>query len=138
MERVDREQLESRLRQGVPGEMEPPAWVRTRVMSRIEGMPQDGSAKRPSRVSRFGAGVLGAGVLAVIALGVVLWQSPTVVDDTGWESPDPVTMNLLFSTKIRTPTLLQDEAELIRGDVVQLTGLVRVPLSKLSDAVRPN
>ena len=138
MERVDRKQVEDRLRADVPGEVEPPAWVRTRVMSWIEDAPQDGSANLPWRVSRFGAGVLGAGVLAVIAFGVVLWQTPTVVDDAGWESSGPVTMNLLFSTKIRTPTLLQDEARRIQDDVVQLTSLVRVPFGKLSGAIWQN
>lgn len=127
--------IEDRLRRDVPGEVEAPAWVRTRVMSRVEDEPQTGSVDLPSRVSRLMAGALGAASLAVIALGIVLWQSPTVADDSGWESTGPVPLDLSFTTKISTPTLLQDEAKRIQDDMVQLTSVVRVPLSKLREAV---
>jgi hypothetical protein len=136
MKRARTQHVEDRLRSGVPGDVEPPAWIRTRVISRIEDEPQNGSIDLPTRVSRLTAGVLGAASLAVIALGVVLWQTPTVADDSGWESTQAVTLDLSFPTKISTPTLLQDEAKRIQDDFVHLAGVVRVPLSKLNSAVK--
>lgn len=131
------ERVEDRLRQSVPGDVEPPAWVRTRVMSRVEDELQTGTVDLPTRVSRLTAGVLGAASLAVIALGVVIWQSPTVTDETdGWESTRPMAINLPLPTKISTPTLLQDEAKRIQDDFVHLAGVIRVPLSKLNNAVK--
>lgn len=130
MKRID---VEQELREQRPGETESPAWIRTRVLSRVESEPQLGSR---SRVSRLGAGVIGGAALAALALSIVLWPASHTVPDTEWTNAQTVKIDLALSDRLPTTNPLSTEARRLREDMVQITSLVSVPIRKLNDAMK--
>lgn len=137
MNRVEAQDIETRLRSQKPGAMEAPAWVRTRV---IASMDADQS-ERVSHVTggRFLPFAVGTGVLAALALGAALWVlpvQPKSVDD-GWQSHDTVKISLPDSIRVPGLDALEKEAESVREDFVDLLGVIRVPVAKLTEASKP-
>lgn len=130
MERVD---IESRLRGQNPAEIEPPGWVRTRVMSRVGSEPQAGGQ---SAFSRVALGFGGCVAMAAIALAIMLWPSQSAVTHHEWAAQQPAKINLPISTKIPTYEVYTTESKRLQEDMVQITSLVRVPIRKLNGVVK--
>ena len=134
MKRVEHEHVESRLRSEKPGAMEAPSWVRTRVIASMD-------AEQNERVvhaagTRLVPMAISGGVLAAVALGVVLWVLPTrsAPNDEAWQSGGTVKISLPDAIRVPGPTALEQEAEHLREDFVDLLGVIRVPAAKLSEA----
>ncbi len=134
MKRVDAGNIEKRLRSEKPGAMEAPAWVRTRV---VASMDEDQSAiAGRTRASRLFGLSIGTGALAAVALGAVFWMMPAqqAVTDESWASDGGAKFSLPVSIRVPGPEALEREADLLREDVVDLLGVIRVPAEKLSQA----
>ena len=114
--------------------MEAPAWVRTRV---VASMDEDQSAiAGRTRASRLFGLSIGTGALAAVALGAVFWMMPAqqAVTDESWASDGGAKFSLPVSIRVPGPEALEREADLLREDVVDLLGVIRVPAAKLSEA----
>lgn len=133
---MERRKLESRLHGSPPGKAQPPNWVRTRVLSRIESEAQQGSAGPPAWLL---PGVLGAGALAAILIVLTLAPAPSPVppprpimeNPTQWASDEPVRVDLPRVENLRAIEPMSTEARRLEEDARQFASLVRIPLSKL-------
>lgn len=128
--------IEARLRSELPSGAEAPAWVRTRVLAAMDEAQDGGAVRTPVR-GRLALG-LGGLALAAVAVGAVLWVTPAaqpaLQDD--WRSEGPVRIALPASMRLPGPAALEAEARHIRADFVDLLGVVRVPMEKLTEASR--
>ena len=135
MKRVEVGHVESRLRSEKPGEMQAPAWVRTRVIASMDGEAQ--AMPVHTRGTRLRAMLAGGLAFAVVAIAGVFWfqpASPSAVND-GWQTDETVKIALPSKVRVTLPDgPLEDEVRNIRADVVEFMGVVRVPMEKLTEA----
>lgn len=132
MKRDRAQDIESRLRREAPSDMQAPTWVRTRVLVSMDAAQDIGAASTRSG-KRLALGAFAMAVLALTVSGAI-WLSPAqpVPQGDGWRLAMPDTMPRVVA--VRLPGALEDEARNIRADVVDLLGVVRVPMEKLTQA----
>lgn len=137
MKRVEVRNIETRLRSERPGDIEAPSWVRTRVIASMDGEQAERVA--PAMGLRFLPFAVGTGVLAALAVGAALWVMPAQPKpvDENWQSHGTVKISLPDSISVPGLDALEKEAESVREDFVDLLGVIRVPVARLTEASKP-
>jgi hypothetical protein len=129
--------IEAELRAQPPGDVPAPARVGARVLAMMDD-PAEQPTGRPARVGVGPRLALGGVAFAGVALAVGLLVGPDAPSarDTWWPSSRPVRLSLPESVRFPAADALEDEARRIQRDMVELTGLVRVPVQRLLEASR--